>query len=417
MDAGALARVDSVVLEALADSASPGAALAVGRHGRLVRLRGYGRLDWGGGAPPATPASLWDMASVTKVAATATAAMILAEAARLDLDAPVVRYLPWWSRGDPRKEDVTVRHLLLHRGGLPPFVRFFREVEGKEAFKDAIADLPLVYAPGDSTVYSDIGLMTVAFVVEEIAGTDLDAFMRARVWDPLAMRDSRFRPDPELLDRIAPTEVDPVFRFTHVHGEVHDENAWAMGGVAGHAGLFSSARDMAVFAQTLLEGGGIGPCVVSRPPPGEGREGGSLRKAGHPAAEPGSRGPGPDPAAPPEEVVPCSGPRPGPVRIAAPTSVDLFTRRQNSTSSRALGWDTPSPGSSAGSYLTDEAFGHTGFTGTSLWVDPELDLFVVLLTSRTNPTRENRRHVPLRRAVHDAVARAITDRPVRKRTW
>ena len=372
----------ALVLAAIADSASPGVALAIGRKGKLVRLRGYGRLDWDAAAPPATPSSLWDMASVTKVSATTSAAMILVEAGRLDLDAPVVDYLPWWSSGDPLKETVKVRHLLLHRAGLPPFRRFFLEMEGKDAYKQAISDLPLDYTPGESTVYSDIGLMTLAFIVEEVTGSNLEDFLNDRVWGPLGMQDTGFRPDPALLPRIAPTEVDTTFRFTHVHGVVHDENAFAIGGVAGHAGLFSSARDMAVLAQALLSGGMVPSCSL----------------------EPGAG-------------VPCSAPRPGSVRIAAPTSVELFTRRHDSTSSRALGWDTPEDGSSSGDYLTERAFGHTGFTGTSIWVDPELDLFVVLLTSRTNPTRANSKHVRLRRTLHDAVAQAITDRsvPVRKR--
>ena len=382
MDPRIVATLDSLILEALADGASPGAALAVGRHGRLVRLRGYGRLDWGADAPPATPSSIWDLASVTKVAATTTAAMLLAEAGRLDLDAPVVAYLPWWGAGDPRKSAVTVRQLLLHRAGLPPFRHFYAQLQGKEAFKEAIGALHLEYAPGDSTVYSYIGLMTVAFMVEEITGVELDEFLRDRVWRPLGMQDTDFRPDPSVLPRIAPTEVDTIYRFVHVHGEVHDENAHAMGGMAGHAGLFSSARDLAVLAQALLGGGAVPPCA-------------------------GAEGSG----------VPCSMARPGPVRIAAPTSVELFTRRHDATSSRALGWDTPARSSSSGDYLSPRAFGHTGFTGTSIWVDPDLDLFVVLLTSRTNPTRDNTRYVRLRRAVHDAAARAVMDIPVRAREW
>jgi beta-N-acetylhexosaminidase len=364
MDPVGLAVLDSLIIQAISAGASPGMALAVGRHGKLVRLRGYGALDWSPEAPPATPASLWDMASVTKVSTTTTAAMILAESGRLDLDAKVVSYLPWWSAGDTRKEEVTVRQLLLHRGGLPPFIKFYEKANGRQEFQDAIGALELRYTPGDSTVYSDIGLITTAFIVEEITGMGLDEFMTRRVWNPLGMTDTGFNPDPALKPRIAPTEVDDYYRFTHVHGVVHDENAYALGGVAGHAGLFSSARDLAVFAQTLLNGG-------------------SLDGVG----------------------------------IAAPTSVELFTRRHDATASRALGWDTPAERSSSGDYLSARAFGHTGFTGTSFWVDPELDLFVVLLTSRTNPTRENGLHVPLRRAVHDAVAQALTDTPAHRRNW
>jgi CubicO group peptidase (beta-lactamase class C family) len=378
-DPVALAAVDSLILAALADSASPGAALAIGRDGKLVRLRGYGSLDWGPDAPPATPASLWDMASVTKVSATTTAAMILVEEGRLDLDAPVVSYLPWWAEGDLRKEEATVRQLLLHRAGLPPFRRFFETVEGKSAYQQAIGELPLDYPPGERTVYSDIGLMTVAFVVEEVSGQELDRFLEERVWDRLGMQDTGFRPDPALLPRIAPTEVDTTFRHTHVHGVVHDENAFAIGGVAGHAGLFSSARDMAVLAQTLLNGGMVPGCVLEE---GAGQ--------------------------------PCSAPRPGAVRIAAPTSVELFTRRHDATSSRALGWDTyrwgPRPEGQATpeEFQPHRVFGHTGFTGTSIRVHPESGTFIVLLTSRTNPTRTNSKHVALRREVHEALAGALT---------
>ena len=378
MSEAVLQALDRRILEAIADSASPGAALAVVRHGQLVRLRGYGRLDWDPASAPAIPSSIYDMASVTKVMATTTAAMILVDEDRLELDAPVVRYLPWWSGGDPRKETVTVRQLLLHRGGLPPFRRFFLEMDGVEAFQQAIAELPLDHAPGDSTVYSDIGMMTVAWAIEEITGQPLDRFVDERVWEPLGMRDTGFRPDSALHGRVAPTEIDADYRGVHVRGVVHDENAWAVGGVAGHAGLFSSARDIAVFAAMMLDGGRSGPC--------DGTPG-----------------------------IPCSAPRAGSVRIVESATVDAFTRRHDATASRATGWDTPSGNSSAGRFFTGRAFGHTGFTGPSVWIDPELDLAVVLLLNRVNPTRENTRHVPLRREVHDLAAQAVTDRAIEPR--
>jgi CubicO group peptidase (beta-lactamase class C family) len=167
-----------------------------------------------------------------------------------------------------------------------------------------------------------------------------------------------------LFPRIAPTEVDTLFRRQHMHGRVHDENAFAIGGVSGHAGLFSSARDLARFAQMMLNGGVL-----------DGK------------------------------------------RILSAQTIAMFTRRQGEASSRALGWDTPARNSSAGDYFTPSAFGHTGFTGTSMWMDPERDVFIVLLTNRVNPTRENQKHVPLRRAISDAVNLSITDRPAVKRVW
>ena len=376
MSADGLAQVDSLLLAALADSAAPGAALAVGRNGRLVRLRGYGRLDWSEDAAPATPESLWDLASLTKVVGTTTAVMLLESRGQVSLDDLVIRYLPWWDRGDARKAEVTVRQLLLHRAGLPPFRRFFLDMSGAEAYRDAIADLPLEYAPGDSTVYSDIGLMTAAFIVEAVSGQSLDAFLEEELWSPLGMLDTGFRPDSSEAPRVAPTEMDAGFRGRHVRGEVHDENAWAIGGVAGHAGLFSTARDLAVFAAFLMEGGRAASC---HPAPGVG--------------------------------VPCAGPRADAVDLLPADVVSRYTSRHDATASRALGWDTPTARSSAGRYFSASSWGHTGFTGTSLWMDPDTGVFVVLLTNRVNPTRENTRHVPLRRDLHDLVTRALDTPP------
>ena len=398
MDADRLAEIDTLVVRALADSAAPGAVLAIGRHGRFVRLRGYGKLDWAESARPADTRSIYDLASLTKVVGTTTAAMLLVDEGNLDLDAPVVDYLPWWAAGDPAKESVTVRHLLLHRAGLPPFRRFYLKMEGRNAYLSAIGGLELDYEPGTRTVYSDIGLMTLAFIIERVSGQGLDEFLEQRVWGHLGMRHTRFRPARALRDRIAPTEVDTVFRNTHVHGVVHDENAYAIGGVAGHAGLFSTASDLAVFAQALLDGGRVVGCEQ------EDSDGVGLSGNG---------------GVPVSDTVPreadlsneriCASGLTGPSRLVSEETVRAFTRRFDSQASRAMGWDTPGDRSSAGDYFTRSAFGHTGFTGTSIWIDPELDMFVVLLTNRVNPTRNNDKHVPLRRALHDLAALAITD--------
>ena len=376
MSTDSLAALDDFILAALADSAAPGAALAVVRRGQLVRLRGYGRLDWDPDAPPVTPASIFDLASLTKVVGTTSAVVILAQRGLLTLDDPVADHLPWWDDGDPAKARVTVRHLLLHRAGLPPFRRFFLEMEGRDAYRDAIGALPLDHTPGERTVYSDIGLMTAAFIVEAVTGMTLDDFLRTEVWRPLGMADTGFNPDSALWDRVATTELDEGYRGFHVHGVVHDENAYAIGGVAGHAGLFSSARDLAVYAQVMLDRGVAGPCRADA-----------------------------------ASGLPCHRPRFAPVSIFAQGWVERITRRPSPESSRALGWDTPSARSSAGDYFSARSFGHTGYTGTSLWIDPAQQLAVVLLTNRVNATRENRKHIPLRRGVHDRVARAILDTP------
>jgi CubicO group peptidase (beta-lactamase class C family) len=379
MSPAALARVDSILAAAIADSASSGAAIAIGRHGRLVWLRGYGELAYGSGRP-VTATSIYDLASVSKVVGTTSAAMMLVADGRLDLDQRVGTYLPWWTRGDPRKTEVTVRQLLLHRAGLAAFRQWFFGLQGEEAYKSAAADEPLVSEPGASTTYSDIGAMTLGWVIEEVAQQSLDEFLEERLFEPLGMRDTRFLPPSTLLSRIAATELDTLWRRELVWGRVHDENADAMGGVAGHAGVFGTALDLSVFARMMLNDGVAPACM----PPGDDGE-------------------------------PCPVGRARALRIFDGDVLQAFVRRYDDTSSRALGWDTPAGISSAGDYFTTYAFGHTGFTGTSIWIDPALDLWVVLLTNRVHPTRENQKIVALRRAVHDAAALAIIDQPVAPR--
>jgi CubicO group peptidase (beta-lactamase class C family) len=350
-------RLDSLITAAIADRASPGAAVAVGRYGRLVVARGWGRVDWAAGAAAVSDSTVYDMASLTKVVATTTAAMLLEEEGRLDVERPVASYLPEFSA--PDKAAITVRMLLLHTSGMKQYQYLYREIRGREAYLRRINAKPLLHRPDERFDYTDWNMIVLGQLVERVAGKPLDRLLAERVFGPLGMRDTGFNPPASLRPRVAPTEVQP-FRGGQLWGVVHDENAWAMGGVSGHAGLFSSARDLAVFAQMLLNGGEYGG-----------------------------------------------------VRVLRAETIARWTARQRPADSRALGWDTPGPRSSAGRYFSARSFGHTGYTGTSIWVDPEKQLFVVLLTNRVNPSRDNPRVGPLRRRVADAVQTAVRDAPVR----
>ncbi|HJP85184.1 MAG TPA: serine hydrolase [Gemmatimonadaceae bacterium] len=365
-------RLDSIVDVAMAQGAAPGVALAVGRYGRLVHMKAYGHIDNTADSPPVTDSTMFDMASLTKVVATTTASMMLEDEGKLNLDLPVSVYIP--ELNDSSKAKITVREILTHSGGFEAFAALWRDFKGRTQYLQQINARPLAYNPGDTTIYSDWDFILMGMIVERITGMPLDQFTAARIWQPLGMHDTgfnplgpvppdstcvaAFKPDNPLLNRIAVTEMDTAYRHMKIHGIVHDENACALGGVAGHAGLFSSARDAAVFSQMLLNGGQYNG-----------------------------------------------------VRFIQPTTVARWTARQSNKSSRALGWDTPSDNSSAGHYFSPRSFGHTGFTGTSIWIDPERGVFVVLLTNRVNPTRANLRHEALRRAIADAVQTSILDAP------
>jgi beta-glucosidase-like glycosyl hydrolase/CubicO group peptidase (beta-lactamase class C family) len=350
--AAGLGALDDVIERAIGDGAFPGAVAAVGRDGALVHLKAYGRLEYGWLSASTRVDTMYDLASLTKVIATTTMAMILVDEGRLDLDKPVSAFVPKFAGG--ARDRVTVRHLLTHSSGIDWWAPLYKELDSKQAYLDRIVASELVYEPGSKSVYSDLGVLLLGEVLERVAGEPLESFVRRRVLDPLGMNDTRYRPGPELLSRIAPTEQDP-WRGRIVRGEVHDENAFALGGVAPHAGLFGTARDLARFAQMLLNGGVL-----------EHR------------------------------------------RIVSPEVVAAFTRRADVPgSSRALGWDTPSANSSAGSLFSASSFGHTGFTGTSLWIDPERRLFLILLSNRVHPTRENNKIRQVRQAAADAVVRAL----------
>ncbi len=352
---GGLAEADRLLEGFRERRAFPGGVLAVGYGDALIHLHPFGRLTYDANAPLVTSDTLYDLASLTKVVATTTMAMILVDEGKLDLERPVQAYLPGFQ--GPGKVAVTVRHLLTHSSGLDATAPLYKELHGEEAFVQRIETMDLAYPPGSRSLYSDLGIILLGEILERVAGQPLEAFARERVFAPLAMRDTMFRPPAELRPRIAPTEFDP-WRGRLVHGEVHDENAFAMGGVAPHAGLFSTAGDLARFAQMILDGGTLG-----------GR------------------------------------------RIVSRRTVELFTRRAGIPGSdRALGWDTKSAeSSSAGTLFSPRSFGHTGFTGTSMWIDPARQLFVILLTNRVHPTRDNQLIREARPAVADAVVRALAD--------
>ena len=310
-----------------------------------------GSQDWGSEYKP-TISTLWDMASLTKVIGMTSAMMQLVEAGKVDLDAPAQKYLPEWKGAN--KEKVTVRHLITHQSGLPAFKTYYKNMVSPDSTLQLFINTPLDTLPGVRMVYSDIGAILLGKIVERVSGETLDKYLKRHVFAPLGMHDTQYKPPKSLLYRTAPTEKDP-WRGRHLVGEVHDENAYALGQVSGHAGLFSTARDLEKLCAAYLNGGAYG-----------------------------------------------SG------RLARAETIKLFTTVNDSTfSNRALGWETPTGGNSAGHYLERPAFGHTGFTGTSIWIAPQHDLYIILLTARVNPTREHSKIGPARVAVADAAMRAL----------
>ena len=355
-DPGCLNRIDDLVIEAIRDSAFPGAQLAIGKGGALIYLKSFGTYSYDLPSREIRDTTLFDLASLTKVIATTSAAMKLYDEGRLHLDEPVGTYLPQFREG--KKALITPRHLLTHRSGFPPFRRFFLFCTDSSEAIDSIFATPLVAHPGDSTIYSDLGMITMGKVVEVITGKSLADFLAEEFYEPLGMWNTMFHPPQDMIHRIAPTEVDTLWRKRLVRGTVHDENASLLGGVSGHAGLFSTASDLSVYMQMLLNGG---------------------LYAGR--------------------------------RYLQASTVEEFTGRRM-PGQRYLGWDFRSPrGSSSGTMFSPASFGHTGFTGTSIWVDPERELFVIFLTNRVHPTRANSKIYAFRPALHDALLRALEPAP------
>ena len=351
-----LQRAFEVLNRAVADHAFPGGVLAVGYQGTVI-IHPFGHQTYDPGSPPVSMDTIYDAASLTKPVVTATLIAMQVEAGRIGLDLPVARYIPEWNEGpnpDGRKA-ITVRNLLTHSSGLPAHKDYFLTLHSKREFIAAICKEPLEYAPGTKTVYSDLGFLLLGEILERATGKTVDQLANEQIFAPLGMADTMFNPPKSLLSRIAPTENDTTYRKALVRGAVHDENAFAVGGVAGHAGMFATASNLAAFCQMLLNGGIYGHS-----------------------------------------------------RLLTRATISQFTAPQAiSDNARTLGWMTPTPNSSSGRYFSPRTFGHLGFTGTSIWIDPGRQLFVILLTNRVNPTRENDKIVAVRPAVHDAVMESL----------
>ncbi len=343
--------VQALILEAHAARAFPAAAIEVGQTAGVAWRWTAGRLTYDEGAAETTPDTLFDLASLTKVLATTAVAMRLVAARRLLLDSPVAAYVPDWRGAD--RQAVTIADLLEHTSGLPAWWDLYRHATSRREFAHEISALPLEYRPRSRSVYSDLGFILLGFVLEASGGAALDAQFDAIGPGP----DLLFRPPPDLRERVVPTEDDRGWRGRLLRGEVHDENTWALGGVAGHAGLFGTVgavgRAARLWLRTRVEATVLGEPWLLR-------------------------------------------------RFLRPSRVP--------SSTRALGWDLMRPTSSCGTRLSRAAFGHTGFTGTSLWIDPTHDVYVVLLTNRVHPVRPAAQPdllAALRPRLHEAVMRAL----------
>lgn len=339
----------------------PGATVCVGSSQGMVPVRAFGYRSIEPEQTPALVDTIYDCASLTKVVVTTTLALLLIESGRMRLDDPVVLFIDEFAKDGSflvsdteRRRSVTIGHLLTHTSGLPAWAPLFHGEQGWGAAIRKVCSTPLAYEPGTKVLYSCLGFILLGEIIRRLTQAPLDILAAEYVFRPLGMADSLYTPPAHLLHRVAPTERE---HGVILHGVVHDENARSMGGVAGNAGLFSTAEDLARFAIMILRGGRAGQHQVLS-------------------------------------------------RASIATATRDHTPRLNE--SRGLGWQIKGERafSSAGDLFSPKSFGHTGFTGTSLWIDPVQDLFAVLLTNRVHPSRDNRSHIRLRPLFHNAVAAA-----------
>jgi CubicO group peptidase (beta-lactamase class C family) len=350
-------QVDAEVREGIQRGIYPGAVVVIGRRDSILYARGYGHFTWkASSAVPAPDSTLWDIASITKVVGTTSAIMRLVDAGRIDLDAPVRRYLPRFAGG--LRDQITVRMLLDHTSGLRSYAPLFKLARSKAAAVDVLYREQPNRRPGDLALYSDLNAMFLGLMVESVSGVPLDTFVEREVFTPLGLSQATYHPSPAARRRTAPSAV---WRGQPIQGQVNDPNAAILGGVAGHAGIFATGSDLARYAQAWLRRGA------------------------------GTQG-----------------------QWVSPATMRRFLSRGVNSGPRLLGWDTPEPNANEpslyGTLISNAAYGHTGFTGTELWVDPSNDLFLVFLTNRTfDPRVTNSAHSlrSIRTGLSDAAIRLV----------
>ena len=356
------APVYQVLAHAIGARAFPGCAFGAYAQGKLVLQGALGGSTYDTDAFPIAPETVYDIASISKVVATTTAAMILAERGALEIDTPLGDLLPGFVVGrssGERARHITIRHLLAHNSGLPGYVELFRNARTQEDLVRACLQLPIEAEPGTRAEYSDPGFILLGKALEALMRESLATWVRREIFTPLQLRSTDYVPAPARRDLIPPTEEDQGFRHRRIQGEVQDENAWVLKGVAGHAGVFSNVPDLLRFAGSVLT-----------------------------AARNDERSSDP--------------------KLFSSQTLERFAERQGPAgSSRALGWDTPSENSSAGAHFSSRSIGHLGYSGCSLWIDLDAEIAIVLLTNRTWPDRKSQLIREVRPAFHDAVREAL----------
>jgi len=351
------ARGFAILQQGVANRAFPCASIAVTHRGRLAALKAFGHFTYDADASVARPDTIFDLASITKVMATTSMAVLLYQRGLLDIEMPVVGIVPEFAddssgADDLRRGEVTFRMLLAHSSGLPAHLKLYEQAATRDKITTLAAKTPLTNHPGTHVEYSDIGFIVLGEALMRLADERLDTFCQREVFGPLGLAHTGFNPLPEQQRLIPPTLNDQGFRPRVIQGEVNDDNAAVMGGIAPHAGLFAPSEDIALFAQAMLDGGAA---------------------------------------------------------VFRQESLAIFTRREllPAETTRMLGWDSPSETSLAGKYFSPGSFGHLGFTGTSLWIDPERQISITLLTNRTWPDGKNIGIRQVRPEFHDATMESL----------